>query len=374
MTVRVLLVIALLLAWLPAIGKDAYPFRVITENFGHFHRILAINEGPAPVAAKIEMTMEGNAATDRQWPAYVTVPPGQSLPVGRVLWARNTVQGYSMRTTSSWRIGDFNATHGPDVTYRLPFADGLAFRIDQAFGGPITTHTSPESQHAVDITMPEGTLVLAARAGTVAEVESSRTEGGKSDDLLKRANGVVVAHDDGTMGRYGHFMPGRQLVKTGQQVQAGTPLGYSGNTGYSSGPHLHFAVTKVVVSPAGTLEEESLPLTFYAHNPPVAFKPQTGTMVYADYLNPVSTLQAKMTEKYRVRATGAASAKEPYPEADGLTAVKDWIENQDPWVFYGSAVAMGVVILMLHSRRRERQIMRRLEPADRYDSQVERPD
>lgn len=374
MTVRTLLIITLLFAWLPASAKDTYPFRVITEDFGHFHRILAINEGPAPIAAKIELTMEGNAATDRQWPAYVTVPPGQSLPVGRVLRARNTGQGYSMRTMSSWRIGNFNATHGPDVTYRLPFADGLAFRIAQAFDGPITTHTSPESQYAIDITMPEGTLVLAARAGTVAEVESNHIEGGKSDYLRTRANGVVVTHDDGTMGRYGHFMPGRQLVKPGQRVQAGTPLGYSGNTGYSSGPHLHFAVTRVVVSIAGTLEEESLPLTFYAHNPPVVFKPQAGMMVYADYQNPVSTLQAEMNEKHRVHATSAASTKVLDPEAGGLTTVMDWIENQDPWVVYGSAVALVVFIFMLSSQRRERQIMRRLEPADRHDSQVERPD
>ena len=345
-------------------AKEGYPFRVITENFGHFHRILAINEGPASIAAKVEVATEGNAATDRPWPAYVTVPAGQSLPLGRVFRARNNGQGYSIRTSTSFRIGDFNATHAPDVVYRLPFADGLSFQIGQAFGGPITSHTMPDSQQAVDITMPEGTLVLAARAGTVAEVESSFTEGGKVDYLRSRANGVVVAHDDGTMGRYGHFTPGRQLVKPGQRVQAGTPLGYSGNTGYSSGPHLHFAVTRVVATPLGAIEEESLPITFFAHSPPVTFKPQAGTVVLADYANPVSTLQAKMAERDKPRATGATPASAKDTGDDALVQIKAWIErkSESPLWLYGAAVVFVVIVLMRVGHRREKQVIRRQEP------------
>lgn len=82
MNIRAVFLLLSLLGCLPASqAKEGYPFRVITENFGHFQRILAINEGPAPIAAKVEVTTEGNAATDRPWPAYVTVPAGQSLPM-----------------------------------------------------------------------------------------------------------------------------------------------------------------------------------------------------------------------------------------------------------------------------------------------------
>lgn len=352
-----------LLTWLPAMAApDGYPFKVVSENFGNFHRILAVNNGPAPIAAKIEVTMEGNAATDRQWPAYVTVSPNQSLPVGRILRAKSNGQGYGFKTTSSYRIGDLNAQHALDATYRLPFADGLSFRIEQAPYGPITTHTTPESAQAVDITMPEGTLVLAARAGTVVDVESSHSESGKLEHLRNRANGVVVAHDDGTMGRYGHFTPGRQLVKPSQRVQAGTPLGYSGNTGFSSGPHLHFAVTRVVITHSGALVEESLPITFYAHNPPVTFKPMAGTMVLADYQNPVSIIHEKAAEIYRRPATGTAPAREPDPMMDALTAIKGWIAEMNPWVMYGSVVTLVVVVLMLSGRRRGQRVLKRQEP------------
>ncbi|MBZ0143862.1 MAG: hypothetical protein K8F56_09785 [Rhodocyclaceae bacterium] len=156
MNIRAVFLLLSLLGCLPASqAKEGYPFRVITENFGHFQRILAINEGPAPIAAKVEVTTEGNAATDRPWPAYVTVPAEQSLPMGRVFRARNNGHGYSIRNSASFRIGDFNASHAPDVVYRLTFADGLTFQIGQAFGGLITSHTAPDEGQLADELLTE---------------------------------------------------------------------------------------------------------------------------------------------------------------------------------------------------------------------------
>lgn len=63
---------------------------------------------------------------------------------------------YSFRTRHTWVLGDFNAAQAPDASYRLPYRDGLAFRIGQAPGGPISTHTTPDSRYAVDIGMPLG--------------------------------------------------------------------------------------------------------------------------------------------------------------------------------------------------------------------------
>ena len=44
------------------------------------------------------------------------------------------------------------------------------------------------------------------------------------------------------MAVYAHLQPGGVLVRTGQRVRRGQPIGLSGNTGFSSGPHLHFVV------------------------------------------------------------------------------------------------------------------------------------
>ena len=55
---------------------------------------------------------------------------------------------------------------------------------------------------------------------------------------------VVVQHPDGTMAHYCHLAPNSSKVRVGTKVRAGELLAASGNTGFTSGPHLHFAVFK----------------------------------------------------------------------------------------------------------------------------------
>jgi len=77
----------------------------------------------------------------------------------------------------------------------------------------------------------------------VMQVESDFDKAGL--DLEKyggRANYVRILHDDGTMGLYAHLRPEGVLVRVGQRVRQGQQIGLSGNTGFTSGPHLHFAV------------------------------------------------------------------------------------------------------------------------------------
>ncbi|MGZ8097407.1 MAG: M23 family metallopeptidase, partial [Methylosarcina sp.] len=51
-----------------------------------------------------------------------------------------------------------------------------------------------------------------------------------------------ILHDDGSMAVYAHMELEKAQVQPGEAVAVGQLLGYSGNTGYSTGPHLHFAV------------------------------------------------------------------------------------------------------------------------------------
>lgn len=133
------------------------------------------------------------------------------------------------------------AAQAEDVAYRLPF-DAARLRVDQAPQGHFS-HDDEENRDAVDFALPEGTLVLAAREGTVMQIQDGfRGNGQDRERDGGRANFVRVLHSDGSMALYGHLQAGGMRVRRGQAVQAGQPLGLSGNSGFSSAPHLHFVV------------------------------------------------------------------------------------------------------------------------------------
>ena len=172
------------------------------------------------------------------------------------------------------------AVHGPMHVYRLPFANGRSFMVGQAPGGLLTTHATPASWHAIDIAMPEGTPVVAARAGSVIQAVSHLPVHG--EQAPPEGNTVRILHDDGTIAGYHHLAPGGVTVGLGEAVVAGQVIGYSGSTGHSSGPHLHFAVTRLVAT-GERLVEVSEPVVFHAGRPPRSVSARPGIVLTADY-------------------------------------------------------------------------------------------
>ena len=118
--------------------------------------------------------------------------------------------------------------------------------------------------------MPEGTDIYAARSGVVFEVATTNFRGGMDDSKsFADANVVRILHEDGTHAIYAHLSWNSIRVKPGDRVQRGEFIAESGNTGYSSGPHLHFAVvrnkglgiTSIPVVFSGTNNESIVPMT-----------------------------------------------------------------------------------------------------------------
>ena len=83
------------------------------------------------------------------------------------------------------------------------------------------------------------------------------------DDKFKQcANYVVIRHRDGTYAEYVHLQAHGVLVHLGDEVKTGQSLAHSGNTGYSTAPHLHFAVFRTLDGG----KRESLPVDFHVRS------------------------------------------------------------------------------------------------------------
>jgi murein DD-endopeptidase MepM/ murein hydrolase activator NlpD len=106
--------------------------------------------------------------------------------------------------------------------------------------------------------MPVGTPVRAARGGLVVKVRDTSDMGGAHASFACYSNYVLVRHDDGTLGQYCHLKKGGVQVREGDHVTEGDMIALSGNTGFSSGPHLHFSVYKI----KNGNERESIPVKF----------------------------------------------------------------------------------------------------------------
>jgi murein DD-endopeptidase MepM/ murein hydrolase activator NlpD len=132
--------------------------------------------------------------------------------------------------------------HDDSYVYSLPYAPGKGYRVSQGYNG-VYSHFGAD-QYAIDWRMPMGTPVHAARGGTVVGVKNDSNIGGDDNKYDWDANYVLVEHADGTLGQYVHLMKGGSKLKVGQHVEAGDLIGLSGNTGHSTGPHLHFSVFK----------------------------------------------------------------------------------------------------------------------------------
>jgi murein DD-endopeptidase MepM/ murein hydrolase activator NlpD len=155
-----------------------------------------------------------------------------------------------------WTPGNMQAVHQADIVYQYPYVQGDNFPIVQGFGGGYSH--SGASKYAGDFAMPIGTPIHATRAGVVIDIVEHNTVGGASRKYAKYANYVVILHGDDTTGEYYHLKKKGVVVTLGEGVKAGQKIGYSGNTGFSSLPHLHFAVYQA--KPFG--KYQSLPFVF----------------------------------------------------------------------------------------------------------------
>lgn len=235
-------------------------FKVTATDADEHVRFVAENSYYLPIEIRVRFTRFENLVRpenfdDLRW----VVPPQRPFELIRI----DKIAGLTpaIQFQYEYIAGDPRAEHRPAEPYRVPYASATRFPVTQAYPD-VVTHAAADSRHAVDIAMPIGTDIFAARSGIVFDVSSDNYEGGL--DPVRdgpSANVVQILHDDGTYAVYAHLNWNSIRVRPGDRVARGQYIADSGNTGFSSGPHLHFAVLKN----AG-MRTESVPIQFQGAN------------------------------------------------------------------------------------------------------------
>jgi murein DD-endopeptidase MepM/ murein hydrolase activator NlpD len=205
--------------------------------------LIAQNTYFAPVQIAFRLRPIENVSADTKRSGLMTLPARSET---ELVVVGKSVDSVDLRFDSDFQFipGEPGVLHRPSQPYRLPYALSTAARVSQAYP-VVKTHSDPGSQYAIDFAMPIGTDVFAAREGVIIEVASDFFEAGTDYETDgPRANIVRVLHDDGTMALYVHLNWNSIRVVPGQRVRRGEYLADSGNTGFSTGPHLHFVVQR----------------------------------------------------------------------------------------------------------------------------------
>lgn len=227
---------------------------VVAEESRDAVELVAENLKPWPLTVSVRVSaanLEAAAGDERT----LTLGGGERRTVMRMERVRPG-ERWRYRYWFDWTVGDMRAHHDDDYLYGLPYAPGTSYRVLQGYGSRFS-HTGLE-EYTVDFDMAEGTPVHAARDGVVVRTEDRNDKGCWDPDCGRYANFIVVLHDDGTTGEYYHLRKGGVLVEEGQRVRRGQHIAYSGNTGKSTLPHLHFGVYRA--DPWG--KTQSLPVRF----------------------------------------------------------------------------------------------------------------
>lgn len=217
--------------------------RVIKEQNSDAVTIRAKSDYLTEFTVTLEATLE-NMSSSRPVPFTVESAGRSSFVVARFERADKR-QSWSYKYQPFCQFGARRANTTNDAEYAIPFGPGR-YVVMQGPGGTFSHFAGSGNENAVDWAVPEGTIVCAARDGRVVGVRQDSNIGGADRRFRPYANFIVIKHSDGTFAQYLHLQKDGAMVKLGDEVTTGQPIGLSGQTGFASKPHLHFEVFQAI--------------------------------------------------------------------------------------------------------------------------------
>lgn len=218
------------------------------------YALFADNDELSPITITVELELINMKIADGDTVLNV-VPPNVKKFKILDLVVMNRLDLYSFEYTKKIAFGDFTLEkYDVGFKYYLPFKQGTSSRVKQGY----LEDFSHQDTFAIDFEMSEGTQIYAAREGVVVKVVQEHTTSCRTNDCNEFDNYILVYHPDGTFAKYAHIKQNGAVVSSGDSVEIGQHIGYSGNVGWTNGDVLHFEVYKLTPYGSKTLKTNFL--------------------------------------------------------------------------------------------------------------------
>ena len=212
--------------------------KVYHEQAGMGVNVYADNNEVIPMTVDLKLTIEGMQSDLDNDEGLIVVPAKtKKFLLTKTRLAPNS-QEMTFAMDSKVYVGDITLKPNLDYIYILPFSKEEKVQVYQGYNGSF----SHSGEQAIDFGLEIGEKVIASRNGVVYKVVDSNSKSCKDKSCSQYNNLIMLYHEDGTFAEYVHLDYNGAKVKVGDFVKAGDLIGNSGNTGWSSGPHLHFRV------------------------------------------------------------------------------------------------------------------------------------
>ena len=191
-----------------------------------------------PQTVVIEFEYKGLALRNKIQDSYIVDP--ETTRQDLITFYLPDRRSWSFNYQYTFYAGNRYTQHDDAYVYRIPVSTLESYPLTQGYNGR-ATH---QGKNALDFTMPEGTEIFAAREGLVVGTKEDSNQACPDPSCASLGNYVRIMHSDGTFADYYHLQMNGALVSIGQSIKKGQLIALSGNTGWTTGAHLHFVVYK----------------------------------------------------------------------------------------------------------------------------------
>lgn len=212
--------------------------KVYDEKTENGYVIYANNNEYCPVSVEFNFSLKNLKSSKDNQRIFVIPAQAKKFKVLE-LNIKKENEAYGFNYNIVYNIGNhFLSENSKPFEYDLPFPTSKSYSIYQGYNGKF----SHQNKNALDFDMPIGSKVLAIRKGIIIKVVDKYNRSCPTSNCNRYNNFITVYHEDGTFAEYTHIKYKGSAVNVGQKIEKGELIAYSGNVGWSTGPHLHLEI------------------------------------------------------------------------------------------------------------------------------------